>query len=201
LLLGVAFLIVTSGPGTAETSNTDALARCRSIVDQTAQLRCYQDMTSRGLQRPDARTAGTGTWRLARTPNPRGGPDVVSITQTADPVRSDIDLAGLMVRCGTTGSELLIVLVQPLPPRARPKVKLTAGGSTAQFDATVIPPGTSLLLPRDTGTVVDGLWQSSPELSVEIDESNSPIRGVIPLAGLTPALALLRSNCPPPGQD
>jgi hypothetical protein len=191
-LLGAAFLTVASGAGTAETSNIDALARCRSIVDQTAQLRCYQDMTSRELQRPDSGTAGPGTWRLVRTPNPRGGPDVVSITQTADPARSDIDLAGLMVRCGTAGSELRIVLVQPLPPRARPKVNLTAGGTAAQFDATVIPPGTSLSLPPDTNTLVDGLWQSSPELSVEVDEPNNPIRGVIPLAGLAPALGVLR---------
>jgi hypothetical protein len=43
LFLGSAFLTAISGAGTAETSNIDMLARCRSIVDQAAQLRCYQD--------------------------------------------------------------------------------------------------------------------------------------------------------------
>jgi hypothetical protein len=107
--------------------------------------------------------------------------------QTADPVRSDIDLAGLMVRCGTTSPEVFIVIVKPFPPRAHPKVRLTAGGSTAQFDGTVVPPGTSLSLPRDASTLVDGLWRWFA-VTVEVDEGNGSIRGVIPLAGLAPAL-------------
>jgi hypothetical protein len=146
--------------GIAETSSIDALARCRSIVDQAAQLRCYQDVTSREAQRAGPHTAGTGNWRLVRTPNLRGGPEVVSIMQTADPARSDLDLAGLMVRCGTTGPDVVVVLVKPLPPRAHPKVKLAAGGSIAQFDGTVIPPGASLSLPGDVGALVTAPWQS-----------------------------------------
>jgi hypothetical protein len=160
-----------------------------------------QDATTAEAQRADTRTAGTGTWRLVRTPNPRGGPDVVSIMQTADPPRSDIDLAGLTVRCGIADPEVIVVLVRPLPPRANPKVKLTAGGSTAQFYGTVIPPGASIALPREASGLTSGPWLSSPELNIEVDESNDTVRGVVPLAGLGPALALLRSNCPSPRAD
>jgi hypothetical protein len=174
------FFTINPRLGIAETSSIDALARCRSIVDQIAQLRCYQDVTSREAQRAEPRTAGTGSWRLVRTPSPRGGPDLVSIMQTADPARSDLDLAGLMVRCGTTSPDVVVVLVKPLPPRAHPKVKLAAGGSIAQFDGAVVSPGASLSLPADVGALVDGPWQSSPELAIEVDDSNDPIRGVIP---------------------
>ena len=62
----------------------------------------------------------TGTWRLVRTPNPRGGPDAVSIMQTAEPMRSDLDLAGLMLRCAERDIEVVVVLLKPFPPRAHP---------------------------------------------------------------------------------
>src|SRR5262245_14711786 len=45
-----------------------------------------------------AMTQGIGTWRLVRTPDPRGGSEAVSIMQTADVSRSDIDFAGVMLR-------------------------------------------------------------------------------------------------------
>src|SRR5437899_1091146 len=54
-------------------------------------------------------TSEMGGWRLVRTPNPRGGADAVSIMRTADSSRSDIDLAGMAVRCGEIGAEVLVV--------------------------------------------------------------------------------------------
>src|SRR5262245_15718687 len=52
-----------------------------------------------------------GTWRLVRTPDPRGGPDAVSIMQTADAARSDMDLVGLTLRCSDTGFDILVVFL------------------------------------------------------------------------------------------
>jgi hypothetical protein len=142
-----------------------------------------------------AATSG-GAWRLVRTPNPRGGPDAVSIMQTADAARSDIDLVGLTLRCSDTGFDVLVVFLKPFPPRTHPNVKLTTGGATVHLEATVIPPGTAILLPAEAGTMVKGPWQSSLELALEVNDDSTATRGVISLAGLGPALSLLASNCP-----
>jgi hypothetical protein len=205
----------------AQYGPAEALERCKSIIDQTVWLRCYEDATGSPQGRADPDTPGRdssglrssrlgssdlgspdldgsrlGSWRLVRTPNSRGGPDAVSIMQTPDPSRSDIDLAGLMLRCSDRGFEVLIVLLHPLSSRARPQVKLTPGGSAA-LAATVVPPGAALALPSEATALVTGPWQSASEVALEVDESDRVVRGVVSLAGLAPALDLLRSNCPP----
>jgi hypothetical protein len=116
--------------------------------------------------------------------------------QTAAPFRSDIDLAGLMLRCDGSNFEVLIILLQPYPPRAHPKVKLTTRDNTVEFDASVVAPGAAISLPSEVTAFVQGPWQSSAELSLEITENDNTTRGIISLIGLAPALALLMSNCP-----
>jgi hypothetical protein len=218
-LLAVAILtLILAGDARladAQFGPAEALERCKSIVDQTAWLRCYEDTTGSPAERANPDTPGLdssglgssdlggsdlggsrlGSWRLVRTLNPRGGPDAVSIMQTPDPSRSDIDLAGLMLRCSDRGFEVLIVLLHPLSSRARPQVKLTPGGAAA-LAATVVSPGAALALPTEAAALVTGPWQSAPELALEVDENDKIIRGVVSLAGLAPALDLLRSNCP-----
>jgi hypothetical protein len=137
-----------------------------------------------------------GTWRLVRTPNPRGGPDAVSIMQMADTARSDIDLVGLTLRCSDTGFDVLVVFLKPFPPRTRPKVRLTTGATTVHLEATVLPPGAAISLPAEAATLVKGSSQSSSELAVEVEDDGNATQGVISLAGLGPALSLLTSNCP-----
>jgi hypothetical protein len=185
-----------AGLARTQSSNASSLDKCRSVADQTARLRCYQGATSDPVQRAKPDSLSPGTWRLVRTPNPRGGPDAVSIMQTADPSRSDLDLAGLMLRCGDTSFDVLIVLLKPFPPRARPKVNLKARASSVELQATVLSPGAAISLSSEAAALVNGPWQLSTELAVEINENNNAIRGVISLVGLTPALALLMSNCP-----
>jgi hypothetical protein len=181
--------------------------RCRSIADDAARLRCYEAATANPAKAPPPRTPGpvpgpaTGPWRLVRTPNPVGGRDAVSVMKTADITKSDIDLAGLMLRCGETNIEVLVVLVRPLPPRARPKVTVTADGKTMNFIASVVPPGAELLLPLEATALASGPWQAAPELSVEVggvegDDQPTLIQGVISLAGLGAALPRLQANCP-----
>jgi hypothetical protein len=143
-----------------------------------------------------AAAAMSGTWRLVRTPSPRGGPGEVSITQTADASRSDIDLVGLMLRCSDTGFNVLVIFLKPFPPRAHPKVKLTTGSDTVQLDATVVSPGVAILLPPEAAALVNGSWQTFSELAMEIDDGSGVVRGVIPLAGLGQALSLLTTSCP-----
>jgi hypothetical protein len=179
--------------------------RCGAITDDASRLRCYEEATSKPVTSPPQQTPGkgTGTWRLVRTPNPTGGREAVSIMQTADMTKSDIDLAGLMLRCGQSESEVLLVLVRPMPLRALLKVTISAAGKSTDFTATVVPPGVAVLLPQEATALAAGSWQSASELSVQIgavdgENQSTPIRGVISLAGLSGALPLLLANCPSP---
>jgi hypothetical protein len=190
-----------------------AFEHCRTIADDAARLRCYEGATSQppaaapsqspaaatplppAVAPPQASSTGAGNWRLVRTPNPAGGPDAVSITQTADITKSDLDLAGLMLRCGQTGVEVLVVLVEPLPPRAHPKVSVSTGGAALDLPATVVPPGALILLPQDASVLANGPWQNAAELTIDVEDSSERVKGVVPVAGLSSALPKLMANC------
>jgi hypothetical protein len=181
----------------AQIINGGALAPCLlAAADQAGRLRSCEEARSYGAQSTVVAAANAGTWRLVRTPNPRGGPDAVSIMQTADTARSDIDLVGLTLRCSDTGFDVLVVFLKPFPPRTHPKVKLTSGGTTVHLEATVIPPGAAISLPAEVATLVKGSWQSTSELAIEVEDDGNATRGFISLVGLAPALSLLASNCP-----
>ncbi len=135
-------------------------------------------------------------WHLVRTANPRGGPDAVSISHTADIGRSDLDLAGLMLRCSEKSVEVMIVVVTPLSPRARPDVTIGADHKEWRFGAQVASPG-ALLLPAEATSLADGPWQLARELAVKVNSPEQSFGGVIPIDGLAEALATLAANCPP----
>jgi len=195
-------------------ANSD-FERCRAITDDAARLRCYEAATAKPATIPPPQTPSpapspapgpassqsTAPWRLVRTPNPAGGRAAVSVVKTADVTKSDIDLAGLMLRCGESNIEVLIVLLRPLPPRAHPRVTVTVAGRETDFTASVVPPGAELLLPLEATALASGPWQAASDLTVEIgavegDDQPNPIRGVISLAGLGASLPLLQANCP-----
>lgn len=210
LLLSVFSVLVfiwLSGPTSAQTSSpprmVEDVARCRAIAEDAARLRCFEAATSKPPIKPQQFGTGMGTWRLVRTKDPGGGRDAVAIMQTADITKSDIDLAGLMLRCAETGVEVLVVLVRPLPPRAHPKVTVSAGNAKLDFGATVVPPGAAILLPKDATVPASGPWTGAPELFVQVEVGQTDgdaysTKGTIPLAGLGAALATLRANCPQP---
>jgi hypothetical protein len=175
---------------------------CRAIADDAARLRCIESTTGKPRTNSGTGTLGpeAGAWRLVRTPNPSGGPDAVSIMQTADTTRSDFDLAGLAVRCQDGGVEVLIVLVGALSLRSHPKVAVSAGGKRMDFTATVVPPGASLLLPKTATELASRLWTATSEMTVQIetgqnDSAPGLIRGVVPLKGLSSALPSLLAIC------
>jgi len=145
---------------------------------------------------PSANSELAGGWHYVRTHNPRGGADAISIMHTADTSRSDLDLAGLMIRCSESGTEVVIVLIRAFPLRARPHVVLGKPGSETQLEATVGAPGTAVLLPADTATaLVTGSWQTLSELTIRIDDGQTTIRGVVVLAGLQAAFNHLVASC------
>jgi hypothetical protein len=155
----------------------------------------------------DRRTVGTeqltsnrltGGWRFVRTPNPRGGADALSIMHTADTSRSDPDLAGLMIRCRDGGIEVVIIFIRSFPFRAQPIVFLGPQGHEAQFKATIVPPGTAILLPTAAADLVRGSWHGLSDLFIRTTEGQKTIRGVVPLAGLQAALKVFIASCPIP---
>lgn len=137
-----------------------------------------------------------GDWHFVRTRHPQGGPDAISIMHTADFSRSDVDLAGLMIRCGERGAEVVIILIRSFSLRARPHVILGTSGSEIQFEATVAPPGTALLLPRDAVSLVSGPWKTLSDLPIRVSDGQTAISGVVALAGLQTAYKVLLASCP-----
>jgi hypothetical protein len=149
---------------------------------------------SDGVQQP-SNSDLTGGWHFVRTRNPHGGADAISIMHTADTSRSDLDLAGLMIRCSEGGTEVAIVLIRAFPLRARPHVVLGKPGTETQLEATVGAPGTAVLLPADATALVNGSWQTLSELTIRIDDGQTTIRGVVALAGLQAAFNRLVASC------
>lgn len=137
-----------------------------------------------------------GGWHFLRTPNPNGGADAISIMHTADISRSDLDLAGLMIRCSENGTSAFIILIRAFPFRARPRVLFGKPGNETQVEATVAPPGTAILLPGDAASFVNEKWQAQDDLFVRVDNGQTIIRGVVALAGVKAAFRVLVASCP-----
>jgi hypothetical protein len=134
-------------------------------------------------------------WHFVRTPNPNGGADAISVMHTADTSKSDLDFVGLMIRCHEGGTEAVVVLLRAFPIRAKPHVILETAGKETQFEATITAPGTAVLLPGDAQVLVDGPWRTQDSLSVQINDGQTKIRGVVPLTGLQTAFKVLLAGC------
>jgi hypothetical protein len=144
---------------------------------------------------PGPSPESAGGWRFVRTRNPQGGADAISIMHTADTSRSDLDLAGLMVRCAERGTEAVIVVIRAFPLRARPYVLLGKPGNEVHFDATVAPPGTSILISGDATGLVNSSWHAQSDLFIRVEDGPVTIRGVVSLAGLQTAFEVLATSC------
>jgi hypothetical protein len=176
---------------------------CRGIADEGPRLKCFENATRGHGASSVSHALGpqAGTWRLVRTPNPMGGPDALSIMQTADTAKSDLGLAGMALRCHEGKVEVLIVLVGALSLKLHPKVEINAAGNSENFVGTIVPPGSSLLLPPTASKLALGPWGTSAELAITIEaeqtsDTMARIDGVIPVAGLRQALLSLLASCP-----
>jgi hypothetical protein len=166
-----------------------------AIFTTSAARASSPDIGRAGSAVPLAGSELSGGWRLVRTPNPRGGPDAVSIMHTADPSKSDLDLAGLMIRCNGNSTEIVVVLLRPFPLRARPHVLLGEPGHETRLEATIAAPGTAVLLPGDGKLLVSGPWQAKGDLSIRVERDQTTIAGVVALTGLQSAFKSLATNC------
>ncbi len=195
------WLIAASSALCLDTKKPAKLSRevehCRQIKDERARTRCHEEGDSKVSTSFSQPVPEPGAWQLSRAPNRAGGPDSISMTKIVSPARSGQDIAGLTLRCaeGAT-TEVLVILSEPLPPRMHPKVTVVAGDKTTEFIGSVVTPGVLVLLPEKASALVEGAWQSMPELAVAIAENNRSLHGVIPLSDLTTAMQTLQSNCP-----
>jgi len=169
---------------------------CQSAKKDPARTACKDGNTGGPTHLSQQPPVETGTWQLTRTPNPAGGRDSISITKIADAARSDHEVAGLMLRCGEGATtEVLVVLIEPLPPRTHPKVTVSAGATTTELTGSVVTPGPLVLLPEKASALVERAWRSIPELAVAISEDHRSLHGVIPLADISTAMQTLQWNC------
>jgi hypothetical protein len=153
-----------------------------------------EEMFARQVQAGTRTSQLQGGWRLVKTRDPRGGPDAVSVLHAADTAKSDLNFAGLTFRCGQTGIETLLIVLNPLVRGTRYSVSVKSGSAETQFEATALQGGEVLLLPPSATALAGGSWQVVPELSVDI-AGPSPIRGSVPLGGLSGALSALSQSC------
>ena len=181
-----------------DTISENAFNRCRAISDETARLHCFENLTSQTSQTEPFHPQGApsslpvaGKWRLVRTPNPKDGQDVISIMTTAELSGSDSDFAGLMLRCADSEYEILVFLIRPLPPRARPAVSINGN----IFQGSVVPPGASILLPKAAAVLAKEQWQSLPSLSVNVEDNGTTTHGLVSLEGFRTALQTLVDAC------
>ncbi len=136
------------------------------------------------------------TWRRVRGPGSSAPLEPAAILRIADVERSDPRLAGLMLRCAKQGVEAVIIVIEPFPPHARPKITLRAAGQESYLEGEVIPTGAGVRLPIDSGTLATGPWRQSEELGIKIGVGASTIDGVVGLSGLTPALEFPHRGLP-----
>ena len=201
-IIFAAFITAPTSAISGESEKSEKLnaeiEHCRAIKDEQARKHCYEQANSNASPSPSSRQAtDAGIWQLARTPNPTGGPDSISITKIADATGSDHDIAGLMLRCGEGATtEVLVVLAESLPPRTHPKVTVVAGTTTTDFTGSVVTSGALVLLPEKASALVESAWQSVPKLAVAITKNRRSLHGVIPLDDIGTAMQTLQSNCP-----
>lgn len=191
------WLTSARGQDAAKQPKSNSAEDCRRIKNEHVRTHCLEQINSKAAPVPQQQPTVSGTWQLARAPNPAGGPDSISITKITNPTPSEQDIAGLMLRCaeGAT-TNVLIVLAAPLPLRTHPKVIVVAGATTTEFIASIVPPGSLVLLPEKASALVENTWPSVPELTVSVTDNNRALRGVIPVEDLNDAMKELQSNCP-----
>jgi hypothetical protein len=143
---------------------------------------------------PAHRFVTIGFWRQFETPRPEGG-SIASLSRTADVLHSDAGFAGVTLRCNDNGAaDLVLVLLEALPPKATVNVTLGAEAGPRHYSAKVLGTGLELLLPEQFSST-SNIWRNSKELQIEIDGPQQPIHGVVELDGIQDALAQLMTKC------
>ncbi|TWH92657.1 hypothetical protein IQ17_07121 [Bradyrhizobium daqingense] len=186
-------LLMTAAPGRADPARL-GIPNCGSGISAEQRRRCDEEAFKQ-IESGSQSTQLEGGWRLVKSKNPDGGADAVSVMHVVDSTKSDPRLAGLSLQCGKGGTEIVLIVLEPLSRSARPSVALIAGEKRAEFQASVIQGGVALLLPAEASKLAARDWQNANELAVEIASPPSAIHGAVPMAGLATALRYLSQYC------
>lgn len=191
--------MLAASAAVAQPSSAPTLQSCSALPTEAQRLQCAERLVgSAGKSAHSAAPLGDG-WRLSRTMDSRSGTMSVAVTRTADIQASDVSFAGLMFRCGPARIETLLVMLDPISPSVRPTVTIRAHGTETPLVAQVLQLGTLLLLPDPATSLATASWSTATEVSFEISQGTSAVRGVVPTSGLAGALQVLRPNCINPG--
>lgn len=160
---------------------------------------------SAGIDQPRSTTAGVSAaatrgrsdWRLVPPINAQAD---AALTRTPDLLRSDPDLAGLMLRCGADGLTVIVVVVQPYAPGSHPRVSLDVGrdaspDANTHFDARINDYGNALQLPPGATGLLQQVRHEQSEMAIDIVSGDTRMRGVVPLAGMKAATESLPQRC------
>lgn len=136
-------------------------------------------------------------WRLVRTPDPRGGPDLISTIKVADTLRSDADFAAMLLRCADAGRiSIAFALIVPIPPRDRPDIVWRLDDRPpVRVAARVLQPPTLIGLEPEGDTLLIGAIGAARRLSVGVVNKDTEVRGEIDLDGTSQALGRLAAEC------
>jgi hypothetical protein len=140
-------------------------------------------------------TTLTDGWRLVKSRNPSGGGEIVSVMHAVDTAKSDVGLAGMSLRCGAIGPEVILILLDPVQTTGRLPVTLKTGSIKTQFEASVLQDGRAILLPLAATAVSNAAKRGTTEISITVDTQPQTINGIVPLTGLLSALNSLSVHC------
>jgi hypothetical protein len=164
------------------------LQSCSVLDNENERLHCFEDLSGR-LDTMKGVSTLLGGWKLVRTPPPQGGPDIVSIMHASDSARSDLPIAGLMLRCSDSGIAVMVVMLGF--HGAAPKVAVDGN----PFEASAIQGGELLRLSRKATELANSHWQSVSELSIDVGLQPTPAHGVVPVTELAEAIRTLTQTC------
>lgn len=174
-------------------AHAQRLQNCRPGASAGQIESCDEEASRLANARTQTTMLGDG-WRLVKTRDTGSNAEIVSVMHVADIAKSDINLAGLSLRCTQDGLQAVLILLEPLPRSSHRSVVVKADTKTFEVQAAVVQGGEALLLPGLESRLTNGAWQTAAELSIEIAAPGS-IRGVVPIRGLAAALRSLPSNC------
>jgi hypothetical protein len=192
----VLFLIwsVNPWPMFGQTRAIDA-EDCTLRSNSKERIRCFDEFARRTKELNHTSDL-PGGWRLVRTPNPNGGADTVSVMHISDTSKSDLALAGLTLRCSRTGgTDVLLVLIEPLDSKSRPTVTIKTDTTQTVFEAMVVQAGEAVVLPKPASEEALKAWQKASELQIGIASGPRSISGRIEIEGLARALQALSGAC------
>ncbi|WP_210166444.1 hypothetical protein [Bosea vaviloviae] len=103
-----------------------------------------------------------------------------------------------MFRCAENGTDALFIVLSPFGPAAKPTIALDLGGLRFETEASVLPSGAGLLVPRDMLSLFAAPEKMMADLSFVISEGGRRFSGRIAKLYAAPALARLQTECSQP---